>query len=304
MSATRSSPERSALDELGQSGLCRLHEPPRHRGLRRPAASLLHGLAHRLEACAIAAGGELGEHAAHDLSAEQVGRRRRHVCRQLHLCGLVGVSKPLPPDGHLAASQGDEPAVGAVAHCGSVRVVLTPLSGEQPGLVVHDDVEHLEPCAHREGEQALLELAGEVGDRHGHCVRQRERRLVGGLVVIEFGLLWRHPTGVARAVGGGLVVLSHDGPLPVRMSCDDARDLPPGRHQAGDRHSKIHAQGDNLLLTTTTFLGEWPDIFDPYTAVLVSCPQASSPIGEPSVWQRSQLLVLGSVVAVRNDDRA
>jgi hypothetical protein len=30
------------------------------------------------------------------------------------------------------------------------------------------------------------------------------------------------------------------------MSCDDARDLPPGRHQAGDRHSKIHAQGDNL----------------------------------------------------------
>ena len=46
------------------------------------------------------------------------------------------------------------------------------------GLVLEDRVEHLEPGADHEGQQALFELAGELGDGHGDRVGQRDGRLV------------------------------------------------------------------------------------------------------------------------------
>jgi hypothetical protein len=53
--------------------------------------------------------------------------------------------------------------------------------------------------------------------------------------------------GGPGAASSSLVNLVHDDPLLDRCVLTDARRLPFGRHQAGDRHLNSHAQWDKLI---------------------------------------------------------
>ena len=128
----------------------------------------------------------------------------------------------------------------------AVGVVAAPLAGEGGGLGVEDHVEHLEPGADDEGEQALLELAGQLGDGDGDGVGQRDGRLRALAERVGPGLLRGRAPSARR--GSWSDSSSSDGPLLDRCLLTDARDLPPGRHQAGDRHLNSHAQRDNLSM--------------------------------------------------------
>ena len=132
-----------------------------------------------------------------------------------------------------------------MAHRGALVVVATLDPRQRGRLGFEHHVEHLEPGAHDEGQQALLELAGQLSDGHSDGVGQRDRRLVRCSARLLPGLLRCRATGV-RAARRGLIVLLHDGPLLGWCLLTDARDLPSGRHQAGDRHLNSHAQRDNL----------------------------------------------------------
>jgi hypothetical protein len=56
--------------QLGQGGLGGGHEPSRDRGARRPPTGRLDRRADRLQAGAVAAGGDLGKHLVHGEAAE------------------------------------------------------------------------------------------------------------------------------------------------------------------------------------------------------------------------------------------
>jgi len=63
----------------------------------------------------------------------------------------------------------------------------------------------------------------------------------------QSALLPASPLATCDLVSQLLVLLGHGGPLSDRVVLADAQHLPQGRHQAGDRHLKIHESWDNLL---------------------------------------------------------
>ena len=231
--------------ELGERRLGHGHEPARHRRLGHRAGLGRDRRAHGLEADLVAARRELRHHPGQRLSPEQLGRRRQLVGRQVHLGGVVCGAQSGPADRHPATPEGDHPVVAPMAHGGPVRIVAALGARQRRGLGLQDGVDHLHPRTHREGEQALLELAGEIGDGHGDGVRQCDGRLMGVAHGVGPRLLRRGAPG-AGAAGRGLVVLVHGGPLPEL----DVLRTPDTYHQAGIRRgtatSRIHAQRDNL----------------------------------------------------------
>ena len=158
-------------------------------------------VAHGFEADVVAAGGELGQHPRHGLASEHLGRRRQLVGRQLHLGALVDGAQPGPADRHLAAPEGHQAVVAPVAHRRPVGVVAAPLAGEGGRLGLEHHVEHLEPGAHGEGQQALFELAGQLGDGHGDGVGQRDAALVRRATGVGPGLLRRRAASGPGATG-------------------------------------------------------------------------------------------------------
>lgn len=206
-------------------------------------------LAHGLQAHHVAPGGELGQHAGHGLSPEQLRRGHQLVGGQGDLGCPIGASQPGPADGHPPAPEGHQAVVAAVAHGSAPWIVAALGAGDGGGLGLDDHMQHLEARAHHESEQALLELADEIGDGDSDGVGQCDRRLCRPKRGVELRLL-RGRMAVSRETGGVLVVVLHDGPPPRRMSSMDARHLPPGRSQAGDRHS-------TSMLSGTASLDDW-----------------------------------------------
>jgi hypothetical protein len=144
--------------QLSQGGLGGRHEPPGDRRFGGGAALRLHGPAHRLETGTVAAGGELGHHAGERLSAEHLGRDAGRIGRECHLCGPVGSAQPGTADRDLTAAQRHQAVLGPVPHGCPVRVVDSPRPGQLDCLFLQDDIEHLQPGADGEGQQALFEL--------------------------------------------------------------------------------------------------------------------------------------------------
>src|SRR5665647_3960239 len=100
-------------------------------------------------------------------------------------------------------------------------LALRPARGLDIG--VHHRGHHLQPGAHSQREQTLLHIAGQLGHRDRHGLRQ-------------------HPRHRTRSV---LLVVLHSGPLSW-VDLAVAQHLPQGRCQAGDRHLNFHETRDNL----------------------------------------------------------
>ncbi len=132
--------------------------------------------------------------------SEQLGRRRQLVGGQLDLAAFVGGAQPRTLDRDLTTAEGHQAGVGAVAHRGAIGVVASPLAGEGGGLGLEHHVEHFEPGSHDEGQQSLLELAGQLGDGDGDGVGQRDGRLVRSPAGIGPGLLRRRAASARRRV--------------------------------------------------------------------------------------------------------
>ena len=91
-----------------------------------------------------------------------------------------------------------------------------PADGSHVGL--HQLLHHLQSSPDREREQALAHVGGDLGHRHTHLLRHGQH---------------------VRIQRGRLILLGHSGPLSLGSSWRNTRDLPLGRHQAGDRHLKL-----------------------------------------------------------------
>lgn len=113
-----------------------------------------------------------------------------------------------------------------MAHRGPVGIVLALGPAHRSHIGVHHRHHHLQSGAHGHRQQALANIGNDFTDRHRHRLRHRQR---------FYGSINR------------LIVLFHSGPLSFsRVDLAVAQHLAHARHQAGDRHLKIHDVRDNL----------------------------------------------------------
>ena len=176
INATRSSPARSAAISSARAVSVRGHEAAGHRRLRRRAGRGLDRGADRFEPGPVAAGRQLGHHPLHRQLAQQLGRGEQLVGRHRHLAGAVGGAHPRPAHRHPPAAQGDRPGLGAVPHRRPVRVVAALRAAQRGDVFVHHRRHHLQPGAHRQGQQALPQRPGELGHRHASPPRATPTR--------------------------------------------------------------------------------------------------------------------------------
>jgi hypothetical protein len=198
--------------QLGQGVLGSGNKPAGDRRLRGPPGGRGDLLADGFQPCRIPARRQLGQHPLQRQLAEQLGAGKRLVARQWHLPGPVGGPDPRSAYPHPAATKGDLARLAAVAHRGPIQVVAPP-GADQPGdVLVQHRLQHLQPRADRQREQALTGGAGKLGNRDGDRGGQLQLRLIWG-------------TGV-------LGILRHGGPL-LSSFLADARHLPHGRLRRG-----------------------------------------------------------------------
>ena len=227
MSATRSSPDRSPASSSARavSVASTKRRETADFDVERAAASTC--AADGLEACPVAAGGELGHHLGQGHLAQQLGRAEQ----------LVGGHRQLRRSRRSARTRGRRTgdASAAEGHRARPRRRGAPRCGPASCLPLgpHRAVTDSSiKAAHNgqagtdgHGQQALTHRRGDVGHRHAHAPRAPASR---------------------RVELFGLVVLHVVVPL-LSVVLADARDLPDGRSRAGDRHLKIHDERDNLV---------------------------------------------------------
>ena len=114
-------------------------------------------------------------------------------------------------------------AVVVAVSLGDARSIPAPLRAAKGGdVLLQHHLQDLQARSDREGEQALVNRAREVGHRGLHRVRQRPRRQVHPGPVTRglgtrAGLVRCRPAGSGMAFSG-LVVLVHSSPPPRRLS--------------------------------------------------------------------------------------
>ncbi len=218
-------PERAG-QQLTQSSLGGLDKPPRHSRLAGRGSGLVDLLADWFQADLPAAGGDPGQHLRHGHPPEHLSAGKQLIRRHRQLTRTVARAHSRPLDGHPAPAQGDRATLAAVAHRGPVGIVLALGPAHRSHIGVHHRHHHLQSGAHGHRQQALANIGNDFTDRHRHRLRHRQR---------FYGSINR------------LIVLFHSGPLSFsRIDLAVAQHLAHARHQAGDRHLKIHDVRDNL----------------------------------------------------------
>src|SRR5450756_1626388 len=139
----------------------------------------------------------------------------RPVCSTIgghrQFAGPVGRAHPRPVDRHPAPTQGDRAGLAAVAHRRPRGVVLALRPTPRLQVGAHHRGHHLQPRAHGHREQTFLHIAGELGQRHRHGLRQHGHRRARSLLLVvllhsgplSLGRLGGRPTTTARQLSGG-----------------------------------------------------------------------------------------------------
>ena len=204
--------------QIGQGGLGHRHELPRHRRLAGRLPIGLNLLADWFQRDRVPAGRHPGQHPLHRHPTQQLGGGEQLIGRHRHLPGPVSGTNPGTGDRNPPTTESDRTLPGAVPGRGPARVVPTawPADGSHIGL--HQLLHHLQSGPDREREESLTHVGGNLGHRNAHLLRHGQR---------------------VRIRRGRLILLGHSGPLSLGSSWRNTRDLPLGRHQAGDRHLKL-----------------------------------------------------------------
>ncbi len=187
-------------EQLAERLLRRGHEPAAHRRFRRGGRGRLDRLADGFEAGAVAAGRQLGQHPLHRQAAQDLGGGEQLIGRHRHLLGAVRAAHPGAAHRHPPAAQGHRAVLAAVTHRCPLRVVAA-LRPADPGHVrFHHRRHHLHPGRHGEGQQALLNGAGDLGQLHDQLLG-RGGHLAGRLGLIVLGHRWWSPCLAGRVLG-------------------------------------------------------------------------------------------------------
>src|SRR6266487_3794646 len=235
-------PIQPAGHQLLQRGLSRGHEPAGHRRLAGGRGRLLDGLPGGLQAIAVAARRQSGEHLLQRQPAQDLGGGEQVIAGQVQLTGPVGGPHPRPLDGDAPPAHSDRPGPGAMPVTRAVRIVPAVRPAQPLGVLAEHGGHHLQPGPHSQGQQALLRRLGDLGHRYDH-------------------LLWDGDLLQQRAGPGTAAILligvAHGGPLPSSDDLAVARHLPPGRQRAGDRHSQVLRRPGHPLVFVVDDLLAW-----------------------------------------------
>ncbi len=151
-------------------------------------------LADRLQPDRIPARREPGQHLLHRHLAQDLRRGEQLIGRNRQLPGAVGGPYPRAGHRHPPSTQGHRPAFMAVTHRRTRLIVAALRAGQLGHVGLHQRRHHLQAGAHRQRQQTLLHVLGDLG--HGHT-----------------DPLWNR--GHARVHGLNLATLLHGGPLAV-----------------------------------------------------------------------------------------
>jgi len=197
--------------------------------------------ADRLQPERVAAGRQPTQHPLQRQPTQDLGGREQLVGGHRQLTRAVSGADPRPRHRHPPSPKRHRALLVAVADRDPVRVVLALGTGQRGDRLLHQRLQHLQPGAHRQRQQALLGRLSDPG--------QRDRDLLGD------GQLRR-----ARLDVPGLVQLAHGGPLP-RGALGGS---PETYQTAGLRWGTATSTSTNRG-TTSTFGGNpsWPEVATP-----------------------------------------
>src|SRR3954453_6396790 len=149
------------------------------RRLARGPQEVVDVAADRLTGAGIAARGDAGQHPLEHHVGEPVARGEVRVRAQLDPPPPIDAARPRPAESDAPPAERDLTSVVAVPNRGTIRVMLALGADDLVDFRLHQLVQHAEPNADAERQQALLCGAGELAQR----VQHRRRHALDALRV-------------------------------------------------------------------------------------------------------------------------